>query len=222
VAPPDQGTDVADESPRLIVGRVPTGAAATALLLHGGAEVGHGRVRAWSGPALRMRPIGWAIRRRVPDLALAYLRYRHRGWNGDGADPLHDVAYAIARLRERNPDLPIILVGHSMGGRAAIHAAGDPQVRGVVALAPWLPRGEPNQQLAGVDLVVIHGTNDRRTSPELSAAFARDADGIARSVRYVAITGGDHAMLRHAPTWHRETAAAVATIAHDTTNRSRH
>jgi dienelactone hydrolase len=167
-----------------------------------------------------MRPIGWAIRRHAPEVALAYLRYRRRGWNGDAADPVHDVAAAIGDLRSRHRDLPIILVGHSMGGRAAIRAAVDPQVTGVVALAPWLPRGEPTQQLAGVDLVVIHGTNDHRTSPELSADYSRAAEGVARSSRYVAIPGGDHAMLRHAPTWHRSTADAVATIAGGFTTRS--
>ncbi len=221
MGPPGDRAHGPDEpAPRLITGRVPARAAATVLLLHGGAEVGREPVRAWSGPVLRMRPIGWAIRRHRPDLALAFLRYRCRGWNGDGAGARHDVADAIARLKERTPDLPVILVGHSMGGRVAIHAADDAQVCGVVALAPWLPRGEPTQQLHGVDLVVLHGTNDRRTSPELSAEYARAAEGTARSVRFVAIPGGDHPMLRHAPTWHRLTSEAVAAIAQEQTNRS--
>lgn len=214
MVPPGQGAhEPAEPTARLTTGRVPAAATAVALLLHGGAEEGTDPVSAWAGPVLRMRPIGWAIHRRSPRIAIASLRYRRRGWNGAAADPVVDVEDAITRLRLRNPDLPIILVGHSMGGRAAIRAAGDPQVCGVVALAPWLPRGEPVAQLAGVDLVVIHGTNDRRTSPELSAQLATSAQGIARSVRYVGVPGGDHAMLRHALTWHRLTADAVATIA---------
>jgi dienelactone hydrolase len=220
VAPPGQGAHQPTEPAHLSTRRVPAGASAIALLLHGGAEVGTDPVSAWAGPVLRMRPIGWAIHRRSPQVALASLRYRRRGWNGDAADPVVDVEDAIARLRGMHPDLPIILVGHSMGGRAAIRAAGDPQVCGVVALAPWLPRGEPVAQLAGVDLVVIHGTGDRRTSPDLSAQFASSAQGIARSVRYVGVPGGDHAMLRHALTWHRLTADAVATIAGDQAARS--
>lgn len=221
MAPRGEGNQGADRAAaRLTIGRVPARTVAIALLLHGGAEVGRDPVRAWSGPALRMRPIGWAIRRHATGVAPAYLRYRHRGWNGDAADPVRDVAAAIGRLGERHPDLPIILVGHSMGGRAAVRAAVDPRVTGVVALAPWLPRGEPTQQLAGVDLVVIHGTDDRRTSPELSADYAHAAEGVARSSRYLAIPGGDHAMLRHASTWHRCTADAVATIAGDLTGRT--
>ena len=178
MGPPRDGAHEPDgHTPRLISGHVPARAVANVLLLHGGAEVGHRSVRAWSGPVLRMRPIGWAIRRHRPDLAVTYLISRVRGWNGDGADPRRDAADAVARLRERNPDLPVVLVGHSMGGRVAIHAAGEPQVCGVVALAPWLPLGEPTRQLAGVDLVVLHGTNDRRTSPELSAEYARGRGG---------------------------------------------
>ena len=36
------------------------------------------------------------------------------------------------------PDLPVCLIGHSLGGRAALLAAGQPTVAGVVALAPWV------------------------------------------------------------------------------------
>ena len=43
--------------------------------------------------------------------------------------------------------------------------AGHASVRGVVALAPWLPGPEPVEQLAGRDLVVLHGTRDLTTSP---------------------------------------------------------
>ena len=183
---------------------------AVALLLHGGAEDGTEPVARWSGPPLRMVPFGWAIRRRAVGVAVARLRYRHRGWNGPAADPVADVEAALARIEARRPGTPVVLVGHSMGGRAAIAAAGDPHVLGVVALAPWIPRDDPVAQLAGKAVVVIHGTADHRTSPEGSARFAAAIAGIAASVEYVSVPGGDHAMLRHAPTWHRRTAAAVA------------
>jgi alpha-beta hydrolase superfamily lysophospholipase len=141
------------------------------------------------------------------------MRYRRRGWNGLAADPVADVEYALARIATRRPGIPVVLVGHSMGGRAAIRAAGNPHVRGVVALAPWIPSDDPIDQLAGRDIVVIHGTDDRRTSPAGSARFAGAATPVARSVRYEEIPGGDHAMLRHARTWHRLTADAVVAMA---------
>lgn len=205
--------EVPRDQPRLIIKPRRPGATAVTLLLHGGGEVSRERVRAWNGAALRMRPIGRAIRRRDSGVLTAFLRFRVRGWNGTAADPLADVEFALARIRESCPGLPIILVGHSMGGRAAIRSAGADSVCGVVALAPWLPRGEPIDQLADRELVILHGLRDRRTAPEASRRFANEAEGVARSVQYIGVAGGDHAMLRSARTWHRLIADAVATMA---------
>jgi dienelactone hydrolase len=199
--------------PHLTVRGVGPRTRAVALLLHGGAEAGVEPVHRWAGPPLRMLPFGWAIRRRDRRVAIARMRFRRRGWNGDAADPLADVAAALARLGDLRPGAPIVLVGHSMGGRAAIGSAGDPRVVGVVALAPWIPAGDPVEQLAGKAVVVVHGTEDHRTSPDSSARFARRVAGITRCVRWVPVTGGDHAMLRHAARWHRLTARAVVAIA---------
>jgi pimeloyl-ACP methyl ester carboxylesterase len=187
--------------------------AAVVLILHGGRAVGRQPVPRWSSAAARMRPFGSAIRRMGPDLAVAFLRYRHRGWNGADGDPVVDVAFALDELRGRY-DAPVVLVGHSMGGRAALRSAARPEVRGVVALAPWLPEREPVEPVADRDLVIMHGARDRTTSSRSSAAFAHDAQRLARSVLYVEITGGDHAMLRRAGTWHRLTADFVDAMAH--------
>jgi dienelactone hydrolase len=196
--------------PHLTVRHLGRCSRAVVLLLHGGAEAGLEPVSRWAGPPLRMVPFGWAIRRRNRGVAVARLRYRRRGWNGAAADPLADVRDALVRLDARRPGLPVVLVGHSMGGRAALRAAGDPHVLGVVALAPWIPAGEPVDQFAGRDVVVIHGSADDRTSPTNSARFAERITGIARSVRYESIPGGEHAMLRHVRRWHRLTADAVS------------
>ena len=51
-----------------------------------------------------------------------------------------------------------------MGGRTAVHVADDPSVRGVVALAPWLPPGESVEALRGKRLYAAHGSRDRITS----------------------------------------------------------
>ena len=188
---------------------------AVALVMHGGAETGTDPVSHWTGPPLRMVPFGWAIRRRDRRVAVARLRFRHRGWNGTAEHPLADLDDALRQIDARRPGAPVVLVGHSMGGRAALRRGGAPRVVGVVALAPWIPAGDPTSQLAGRAVVIVHGSDDHRTSPANSAAFAERITGIARTVRYVDIPGGDHAMLRHARRWHRVAADAVATIVDD-------
>ncbi|MFM8303034.1 MAG: alpha/beta hydrolase [Actinomycetota bacterium] len=198
--------------PHLTVRHLRRRSRAVVLLLHGGAEAGLEPVSRWAGPPLRMVPFGWAIHRRNRRVAVARLRFRRRGWNGVAAHPLEDVRAALERLDRRASGLPVVLVGHSMGGRAAIATAGEPSVLGLVALAPWIPADDPVDQVAGRHVVVIHGSDDQRTSPVASARFAARITGIARSVRTETVPDGDHAMLRHARRWHRLTADAVATM----------
>ena len=51
------------------------------------------------------------------------------------------------RCAASSGDLPVVLLGHSMGARTAVAVADDPNVPGVVALAPWFPPGEPVEPL---------------------------------------------------------------------------
>ena len=44
-------------------------------------------------------------------------------------------------VRMAYPGVPIALVGHSMGGRVALHLAGEADVVVVAALAPWIAAG---------------------------------------------------------------------------------
>jgi len=200
-------------APHLTIPEVGSTTNAIALLLHGGREVGDGPVRPWQGAVLRMRPFATAIRRHDPTVAVTSLRYRHQGWNGSAEDPLADVGWALDALRATVGQIPVVLVGHSMGGRAALRSAGDPSVVGVVALAPWLPRREPVAQLAGRDVVLLHGARDRTTNPFGTAAFAERAAGVADAVVSLRIGGTGHAMLARASVWHRLTARFVAAIA---------
>ncbi len=186
---------------------------AIALLLHGGREVGTGPVHPWQAAVLRMRAFGTEIRRTDPSVAVAALRYRHRGWNGNGTEPLDDVNWALDAIRAGAGRLPVVLVGHSMGGRVALRAGGDPSVVGVVALAPWLPRHEPVAQLAGRDVVLLHGTRDRTTNPFGTAAFAERAAAEARAVVSLRLSGTGHTMLTRAPVWHHLTARFVRAVA---------
>lgn len=155
--------------------------------------------------ALRMRPLGSRLFRSGArlGLAVATVRYRYRGWNGAAASPVADVAWALAQLRARYPEIPVVLLGHSMGGRAAIRAAGEPAVRGVVALAPWLPASEPDRQLAGRQLLVAHGNLDVVTSPKASLRFAERASRVGVSVARAVVWGDSHAMLTRWSVWHR-------------------
>ena len=198
-------------APKLIAERTRGTPAAAVLVLHGGRVVSHKRVRAWNGAALRMRPFARHVAAHAAHtdhLAVFRLRYRVRGWNREAAAPLADVRWALDEIEQRCGRIPVVLVGHSMGGRAALRTAEDERVVGIVALAPWLPEGEPMPDLTGRTVVIIHGTEDRTTSPKLSALYAAQAD----EIEYVRMPGGDHTMLRGAKTWHRLTTEAVQRI----------
>jgi hypothetical protein len=85
----------------------------------------------------------------------------------------------------------------------------------VVALAPWLPGTEPVEQLAGRDVVVMHGTRDRTTSARASLRFVERAVPVARRAAYLRVPWSGHGMLLRASTWQRLTAAFVAAIVDD-------
>ncbi|MEU7406652.1 alpha/beta hydrolase [Streptomyces sp. NPDC044948] len=196
----------------LEVRRRPVRTRAAVLVLHGGRAESRSAARPWQLAALRMRPFLRALEAATgrDDVLLARVRYRSRGWNGAAAEPLADTRRALAGLRALVGDVPVVLLGHSMGGRAALRAADAAPVRGVVALAPWCPPGEPVAQLRGRDLFVLHGTRDRVTDPGESAAYVLRARAAGARAGMVLLDRGDHAMLRHRAQWHRTATAAVA------------
>ncbi|MET8943348.1 alpha/beta fold hydrolase [Streptomyces sp. NPDC004542] len=185
---------------------------AAVLVLHGGRASSTSPARPRQLAALRMRPVQRAIAAGLPyeDVLLAGVRYRLRGWNGTRADPVPDTLAALRHLADLAGPVPTVLVGHSMGGRAALHAAGHPQVRAVLALAPWWPPGEPVRHMAGRRLVVLHGERDRITAPADSAAYVHRARGTAARAAMALVRDGDHAMLRRHRFWHDTAAAVVA------------
>jgi pimeloyl-ACP methyl ester carboxylesterase len=134
---------------------------------------------------------------------------RLAGWNGSAADAYVDVREAVERIREEaGPDVPIVLVGHSMGGRAALRAGGEEQVAGVCALAPWTPPGEPVDQLRNRTVAILHGRGDRWVPAALSADFAARAKQAGVPVARFTLPGG-HSMLRGAHRWHEFTRDVV-------------
>jgi dienelactone hydrolase len=184
--------------------RVRSPMAGAVLLLHGGEADSGDRVRRISLAAARMRPFASAIsqRARSSGIGVFRLRNRVRGWNGENADAVVDALWALDRIEQRYGPVAVVLLGHSMGGRAALRAAGHPRVTGVVALAPWVPEGEPVEQLRGRSVLIAHGDADRVTDPALSRAYARRAQADGFDVEYREVSHGDHGMLRGAATWH--------------------
>jgi predicted esterase len=183
------------------------------LLLHGGQATSLEPVRPGNLAAFRMTRFVPAFRRRPgresPRVAVALLRNRTRGWNAEDPpahdrvpDPVADALWALEQIDRRLGPVPVVLAGHSMGGRTALRVAGHPSVRAVAALAPWLPPDEPIAQLAGRDVLIAHGTRDRVTSLDASRSYARDAAVVARSIDLQEFPGG-HAMLRRPRGWHR-------------------
>lgn len=189
---------------------------AVCLYLHGGAVRSH---RAVTSTALTFQRARWVRDALAPSLAnngiaSALLRYNVRGWNArDGEpSPLADARWGLEQVRSRY-DVPIVLVGHSMGGRTGLRVADHPNVVGLVALAPWFPADENVDALRGRHLVVIHGTRDRITSPSESLEVARRSEAVTRSTRYLPLQGLGHYLLNGAASWHRATRDAVEHIA---------
>lgn len=174
-----------------------------ALVLHGGRSNSYESVRGRHLSPARMLPFARCLRGGggSDGLAVWTLRNRYRGWNGQDMSPVQDARWALAQISREHPGVPVYLLGHSMGGLTALIVADHPQVEAVVALAPWLDAKTPVEPLAGRRILIVHGTEDRWTSPSNSLAYARRADGVAESVEYVALKGAGHFMFRRAGLW---------------------
>jgi len=178
---------------------------AVALVLPGGRADSFDPADIRQLAAVRMAPIARGLSRRGGDKGLAVwtVRYRYRGWNGEHMSPVEDTRWALEEVRRRHGDVPVVLVGHSMGGRTAMRAADDPSVRAALGLAPWLPDGEPVESVRDRTVLIAHGNIDTVTSPRAARRFARRAESLAARVGFVTVCGDMHAMLFRWRTWHR-------------------
>lgn len=175
-----------------------------ALFCHGGAATGLVAPRERALSLVRMRAVEQDVRRTAGPRGITtqLLRYRVTGWNGEAADAYADVRWALERIAGTcGPEVPVVLVGHSMGGRAVLRAGGDPRVAAVCALAPWTPPDEPVAHLRGRLVTILHGRGDRWVPAALSADFALRARSSGARVARFTIAGG-HSMLRRADRWH--------------------
>lgn len=194
---------------------VPDSARAITLVLHGGAQHGtdpvDGRSLSWRrGRALARHVAGVAA---ADGIGVVVLRYRVRGWNaghGHPPAPVVDARWALDEIA-RTHGLPVAILGHSMGARTGVAVADHPSVRGVVALAPWLPHDDPVAPLTGKVLRAAHGRLDRITSPRATRAYVARAAEVA-DAEFTDMGAVGHYLLRRMPLWNAYAAASVREV----------
>ncbi|MBG0852958.1 alpha/beta hydrolase [Streptomyces spinoverrucosus] len=186
------------------LGPEPTAVSAVVLLLPGGEEASARRPSPLLAAA-SVRGLGRRLVRagRAEGLAAHVVHYRYRGWNGSEAHLARDAAWAADEAVRRYGDVPVCLAGIDMGGRAALHAGGHEAVNSVLAIAPWLPEDdmaaspEPVKQLVGRRVLLVHGTNDERTDPELSFRYAARVKKVNRDVCRFEVHSDRHGLHQH-------------------------
>jgi alpha-beta hydrolase superfamily lysophospholipase len=176
------------------------------LMLHGGTANSLDPVDDRSASWRRSRWMMGQIADRLHEAGVGVwlLRYQQRGWNAGVASPpspVPDARWALDEVRRELGELPVVLLGHSMGARTAVAVADDPLVQGVVALAPWLPADEPVAPLAGKHLAAAHGRSDKITSARQTRAFVRRAETVASSAEFTDMGRAGHYMFRRVARW---------------------
>ena len=153
-----------------------------------------------------------SLQRRVgPDVHVRRVQYRLRGWNPQSLDALRDARAALEQMHDAVGDGPVVLVGHSMGGRVAAHLAADGGVAAVAALAPWWPDNDADLIPPSIKLLTMHGTADTWTDPRASRVQTLRAAARGVDARWVEFPGAGHFLLRDFARWHRLTAEFAIT-----------
>jgi len=173
------------------------------LVLHGGKPRSRqgvdGRSASWRRALWLQREI--SQRAHEVGVGVWLVRYRERGWNG-GSAPVADARWALDQIRAVHDDVPVVLLGHSMGARVAVHAADDRSVTGVVGLAPWWSAEDPVSTLAGRTLLAAHGRRDRITSFKETTRYVERAKAVADSAELTDMGALGHYMLTGSGRWH--------------------
>ncbi|WP_245180786.1 alpha/beta hydrolase [Streptomyces montanisoli] len=186
---------------------------AVALLLPGGSVASHRgpmRLALWGlkAPAARLAGAGAS-----GGVAVHLLRYRYRGWNGEEASTAVDAEWALGELAGLYGDVPVAVLGNSLGGRAAFRVGGHRNVVSVTGVAPWLPGEDPVDHLAGRKVLIVHGDKDKsEATPAMSLAFAERARRVTDVCRFE-VRGGSHTLLGRAPdVWSLTTDFMLSTL----------
>ncbi|MDQ3615080.1 MAG: lysophospholipase [Actinomycetota bacterium] len=176
------------------------------LMLHGGRADSLAPVEEGSASWRRSHWMMGHLADRAHDAGVSVwlLRYGQRGWNAGASpvpSPVLDARWALDQVRRELGSLPVVLLGHSMGARAAVAVADDPSVTGVVALAPWLPGSEPVRPLNGKHLAAAHGRSDKITSFRATEDFLRRAASVVASTELTDMGRAGHYMFRRISAW---------------------
>lgn len=175
-------------------------------MLHGGKprstkEV-DGRSLSWRRSAVMQHAISPALH--SEGISVWLTRFAAAGWNADapaGPSPVPDARWTLDQVRREFGEVPVVLLGHSMGARTAVAVADDALVTGVVALAPWFPPDEPVAALSGKHLVAAQGRRDRITSYAHTQEFVRRAARVATSTQMIDMGDLGHYLLKGSARW---------------------
>ncbi len=140
-------------------------------------------------------------------LAVYRLLNSWRGWDSEHT-PVSDAIWAMREVQRQVGDVPLGLIGHSLGGRAALLAGSTPTVVSIVALNPWVYPAD-DADLRGRRVLIVHGDQDRIASLERARQVARNISRTAE-VEFVEIAQGRHAMVRHGREFDRRAAEFTA------------
>lgn len=187
----------------------PGSARGLVLVLHGGTQTSRAEVDGRSASWRRMAAMQRAITPRAHEAGVStwLLRYGERGWND--AAPVADARWALEFARQEVGEVPVVLLGHSMGGRTAVYVADDPNVTGVVGLAPWWQSDDPVSALTGRHVVAAHGRTDKITSARRSRALLDRARPLAASTAFHDMGPIGHYMLRRIRSWNAVAATSA-------------
>ncbi|MEU9255332.1 alpha/beta hydrolase [Streptomyces sp. NPDC048270] len=148
-----------------------------------------------------LRPLGRALARAGGTEGLV----AHTVIHGGGTSREEQAGWAADEAVRRYGDVPVCLAGYGAGGLAALRAAGHDAVNSVVSLSPCLAPGalpgspEPVKQLAGRQVLIVHGTNDARSDPEASFQLAARAKKANRSTCRFEVHSDGHGLREHQP-----------------------
>lgn len=188
------------------------------VFLHGGTPRSPRPTHPWQLSVLSVSLLARSCLRGISeDTAVCVVRFGRRGWN-DAVEP-HPVL-DLAELLAAPPGIwlgrpggarpEVTLVGHSMGGRAALWVAARHRVDRLVLLAPWLESSDPIPGPDTRQVVIVHGTGDAVTSPQRSADLAARLATTREVGRFVPLAGATHWLV---DAWGRWVDAITAALA---------